>query len=234
MAKEKGVTMKYLLIITILFIAFLGFGLDESKISKTSRDMPAAITATAGTRPAVLPKVQDLVRASATASPVGNGGGEDKLQPSVAAPSATASLADRLRDNIVYYLIRPASNRTDACGSLGLVPIISYRMRSGDRLQDVQVALNMLFGLKNRTYLGYYNALWDTDLSIGSYQYIKSKDYMIIDFAGYLPAGQLSDCDKHGIRDQIWGTFFHYGIKEKTFKINGVFLIDQLNRKTRP
>ncbi|MGC1375801.1 MAG: hypothetical protein WA821_06250 [Anaerolineales bacterium] len=148
-------------------------------------------------------------------------------------PTKTPTFGEMLKDHIVFYLIQPELGREDACGNIQLVPIVSRRLRSGDKLQDVQVALNMLFSLKSKIYIQWYNALWDTDLTIASYQYIAEKDYMIINFAGYLPAGQLSNCDKHGIREQIWTTFFHYGITEKTFKINGVFLIDQLNRKSK-
>ena len=148
-------------------------------------------------------------------------------------PTETPTLGEMLEDHIVFYLIQPEKGREDACGNIQLVPIVSRRLRSGDKLYDVQVALNMLFSLKSKIYIRWYNALWDTDLTIDSYEYIAAKDYMIINFAGYLPAGQLSNCDKHGIREQIWTTFFHYGIREKTFKINGVFLIDQLNRKTK-
>ncbi len=138
-----------------------------------------------------------------------------------------------MKDHIVFYLIQPQKGRQDACGDIQLVPIVSRRMRTGDKLADVQIGLQMLFNLKRKIYIQWYNALWDTNLTIGSYKYNRQKDYMTIEFAGYLPAGQLSNCDKHGIREQIWTTFFHYGIKEKTFKINGVFLIDQLNRKTK-
>lgn len=148
-------------------------------------------------------------------------------------PTPTETIGEMMKTHIVFYLIQPVEGHTDACGNIQLVPIISRRLRSGDKLYDVQVALNMLFNLKRKVYIKWYNALWDTDLRIDSYQYIAQKDYMIIDFGGYLPAMQLSNCDKHGIREQIWTTFFHYGIKEKTFKINGVFLIDQLNRKTK-
>lgn len=148
-------------------------------------------------------------------------------------PTNIPIVGEMAKDHIVFYLIQPEKGRQDACGNIQLVPIISKRMRSGDKLRDVQVALQMLFDLKRKIYIQWYNALWDTDLTIDKHQYIAQKDYMIIDFGGYLPAGQLSNCDKHGIREQIWTTFFHYGIKEKTFKINGVFLIDQLNRNTK-
>ena len=147
-------------------------------------------------------------------------------------PTNTPTFGEMMKDHIVFYLIQPETGRTDACGNITLVPIVSRRLRTGDKLADVQVALNMLFNLKRKIYIQWYNALWDTDLRIDDYQYIAKSDNMIIDFAGYLPAGQLSNCDKHGIREQIWTTFYHYGFLQKTFKINGVFLIDQLNRKT--
>ncbi len=156
-----------------------------------------------------------------------------KIPPIALKPTNTPTFGEMLKDHIVFYLIQPELGREDACGNIQLVPIVSRRMRSDDKLYDVQVALQMLFSLKRKIYIKWYNALWDTDLTIDSYEYIAQKDYMIINFAGYLPAGQLSNCDKHGIREQIWTTFFHYGIREKTFKINGVFLIDQLNRKTK-
>jgi len=146
-------------------------------------------------------------------------------------PTKTPTLGELLKTHIVFYLIVPEKGRKDACGDISTIPIISKRMRTGDKLYDVQVALNMLFSMKTKIYVQWYNALWDTDLTIESYQYNAQKDYMTIHFAGYLPAGNLSNCDKHGIREQIWDTFFHYGIKEKTFKINGKFLIDELNRK---
>ena len=107
-------------------------------------------------------------------------------------------------------------------------PIISKRIRTGDKLQDVQIALNMLFSVGGKYYGPYYNALWDTDFTIESTQYIAKKDYMIITFGGYFPYTRLSDCDKHGIREQIWTTFFHYGFHEKTFKYYDKFLIDRL------
>src|SRR5258706_4530019 len=145
----------------------------------------------------------------------------------------TPTFGEMLKGHIVFYRIHAESGYEDCCGNIQLVPIVSRRMRSNDKLYDVQEALQMLFNLKRKIYIKWYNALWDTDLTIDSYQYISQKDYMTINFAGYLPVSQLSNCDKHGIREQIWMTFFHYGIKEKTFKINGVFLIDQLNRKTK-
>ena len=146
-------------------------------------------------------------------------------------PTNTPTFGEMMKDHIVFFLIQPELGREDACGKFTLVPIVSRRMRTGDRLQDVQIALQMLFNLKRKVYVQWYNALWQTDLTIDSYQYIAKSDYMIINFAGYLPVMQMSNCDKHGVREQIWKTFFFYGITEKTFKVNGVFLIDQLNRK---
>jgi hypothetical protein len=145
----------------------------------------------------------------------------------------TQTVREMLQTHIVFYLIQPVEGRQDACGNIKVVPIISKRLRTGDKIYDVQVALQMLFALKRKTYLNWYNALWDTSLAINKYQYNPNKDYMIVDFTGYLDAGHLSNCDKHGIREQVWKTFFHYGIREKTFTIDGHFLIDQLNRKTK-
>jgi hypothetical protein len=156
-----------------------------------------------------------------------------EIPAAVLAPTNTPTFREMMKDHIVFYLILPQKDRQDACGDIQLVPIVSRRMRTGDKLADVQIALQMLFNLKRKIYIQWYNALWDTNLTIGSYKYNRQKDYMTIEFAGYLPAGQLSNCDKHGIREQIWTTFFHYGFKEKTFKINGRFLIDELNRKTK-
>ena len=136
-----------------------------------------------------------------------------------------------LKTHIVFYLILPEKGRTDACGDITIEPIISQRYRTGDRLADVQIALNMLLGMHVKRYGTYYSALWDTDLSIASTKYNRENDEMSIDFTGYLPINSLSVCDKHGIREQIWKTFYNYGISQKIFTYNGRFLIDQLNRK---
>lgn len=156
-----------------------------------------------------------------------------EVPTAVLEPTNTPTFREMMKDHIVFYLIQPQKGRQDACGDIQLVPIVSRRMRTGDKLADVQIALQMLFNLKRKIYIQWYNALWDTNLTIDSHKYNRQKDYMTIEFSGYLPAGQLSNCDKHGIREQIWTTFFHYGIKEKTFKLNGRFLIDELNRKTK-
>jgi hypothetical protein len=156
-----------------------------------------------------------------------------EIPTSALTPTNTPTFREMLKDHIVFYLIQPQKGHQDACGDITLVPIVSRRMRTGDKIYDVQVALQMLFNLKRKIYIQWYNALWNTGFTIDSYQYNAKKDYMIIDFGGYLDAGQLSNCDKHGIREQIWTTFYHYGIKEKTFKVNGRFLIDQLNRKSQ-
>lgn len=143
----------------------------------------------------------------------------------------TETIGEMLKTHIVFYLILPEKGRTDACGEITVEPIISRRLRTGDRLQDVQIALEMLFSVGTQFYGVYYNALWNTDLEIASYKYIKEIDEVQIDFTGYLPIGQLSACDKHGIREQIWKTFYHYGFRQKVFTYNGKFLIDQLSRK---
>lgn len=135
-----------------------------------------------------------------------------------------------LKTHIVFFLIVPEKGRTDACGDISLVPIISKRYRTGDKLQDVQIALKMLFSVGTKYYGPYYNALWDTNMTINSFSYDRQDDYATIDFGGFLPVMQMSKCDKHGVREQIWKTFFYYGFREKTFSINGHYLIDQLNR----
>lgn len=143
-------------------------------------------------------------------------------------PTSTQTFGEMLKDHIVFYLIQPEKGREDACGNIEVVPIVSRRMRSGDKIADVQVALQMLFNLKRKIYIQWYNALWDTDFTIDNYQYIAKQDYMIIQFGGYFPYTKLSSCDKHGIRQQIWATFYHYGFQEKTFKVADGYLIDRL------
>ena len=145
-------------------------------------------------------------------------------------PTFTETVSEMLRSHIVFFLIIPEKGHTDACGDISLEPIISKRYRTGDKVQDVQIALNMMFNTGARYYGIYYNALWDTDLYINSYTYDEKKDSMVIDFGGFFPIMELSKCDKHGIREQIWKTFFYYGIKDKIFTYNGKFLIDQLGR----
>lgn len=145
-------------------------------------------------------------------------------------PTPTETTSQLLKSRIVFYLIVPEHGRTDACGNISLIPIISQRHRTGDKLRDMQIGLQMLFDLGTRYYGPYYNALWDTRLTINSVEYRKKEDYAIIDFGGFLPVMQMSKCDKRGVRNQIWKTFFHYEFREKTFTINGAFLIDQLNR----
>lgn len=157
----------------------------------------------------------------------------DFLEPA-ATPSLvstpTETVSQLIKSRIVFYLIVPEHGRTDACGNPTLIPIISQRHRTGDKLRDMQIGLQMLFDLGVKYYGPYYNALWDTKLTINSVEYRKREDYAIIDFGGFLPVMQMSKRDKRGARNQIWKTFFHYEFKEKTFTINGAFLIDQLNR----
>jgi hypothetical protein len=148
-------------------------------------------------------------------------------------PSATPTLtySQMMKQRIVFYVIQPEKGRKDACGDIKLMPIISKRQRTGDKVKDVQIALNMLFGIGQPIFITYYNGLWNTNLKIKTFEYIPTKDYMIMEFTGYLPIDQLSKCDKHAIREQIWATFYHYEFKEKTFIYDGKFLIDQLSRK---
>ncbi|MDX9993032.1 MAG: hypothetical protein RBS68_13415 [Anaerolineales bacterium] len=145
-------------------------------------------------------------------------------------PTPTETIGEQLKSRIVFYLIKPEPDRTDACGEITLVPIISKRHRTGDKLRDMQIGLQMLFDVGSKYYGPYYNALWDTQLTINSVEYRQKEDYALVDFGGFLPVMQMSKCDKHGIREQIWKTFYHYDFKEKTFTIDGAFLIDQLNR----
>jgi len=109
-------------------------------------------------------------------------------------------------------------------------PIVSRRIRTGDKLQDVQIALQMLFNVKRKIYVQWYNALWDTDLTIDSYQYIAKSDNMIIN----LPVTCLRarcHCDKHGVREQNLENVLLVWDCPKDLQVNGVFLIDQLNRR---
>ena len=94
----------------------------------------------------------------------------------------------------------------------------------------MQIGLQMLFDVGTKYYGPYYNALWDTQLTINSVEYRQKEDYALVDFGGFLPVMQMPKCDKRGVREQIWKTFFHYDFREKTFTIDGAFLIDQLNR----
>lgn len=253
MGSMKSYPIEFSLIGLLLFVPVLIFSLYGDKLltrGPASAQISAISIVLAPSAPDAKPTITSTATPSSTLTPTPTSTNtptpsptETPLPPTATAtleptetpldPTKTPTFGEMLQDHIVFYLIQPEKDRQDACGDIHLVPIISRRMRSGDRLYDVQVALTMLFNLKSKIYIQWYNALWDTDLSIDSYEYIAQKDYMIINFAGYLPAGRLSNCDKHGIREQIWTTFFHYGIKEKTFKINGVFLIDQLNRKTK-
>ena len=181
----------------------------------TATDSPTATFTPSVTASPLLPTETPTPTPSETASAI---------------PTATETIAQQLKSHIVFYLILPEKGRIDACGNISLIPIISKRLRTGDKLRDMQIGLQMLFDLGTKYYGPYYNALWDTKLTFNSIEYRKKEDYAIIDFGGFLPVMQMSKCDKHGVREQIWKTFFHYGFKEKTFKINGAFLIDQLNR----
>lgn len=142
--------------------------------------------------------------------------------------TSTQTFSQLMKNRIIFYLLIPEKGRQDACGAITEVPIISKRIRTGDKLQDVQIALNMLFTIGRKLYGPYYNALWNTNFKIKEYQYNKQADYMTITFVGYFPFTTMDGCDKHGIRQQIWTTFFHYGFKEKTFKYYDKFLIDKL------
>lgn len=111
-------------------------------------------------------------------------------------PTPTETVSQLLKSRIVFYLIVPEHGRTDACGNPTLIPIISQRHHTGDKLRDVQIGLQMLFDLGVKYYGPYYNALWDTRMTINSVEYRKKEDYAIIDFGGFLPVMQMSKCDK--------------------------------------
>ncbi len=162
---------------------------------------------------------------TASASPAST----ETLTPEASA-TPTESIGEMLKTHIVFMLIDPEKGRSDACGDFRLEPIISKRYRTGDKVQDVQIALNMLFSVGHQYYGAYYNALWNTNFVINSYTYDPSIERMTIDFGGFFPVNQISKCDKHGIREQIWRTFYYYGFKDKTFTYNGHFMIDQLSR----
>ncbi|GAB4488804.1 MAG: hypothetical protein OHK0031_12610 [Anaerolineales bacterium] len=147
-----------------------------------------------------------------------------------ASAAPTETISEMLKTHIVFLLIAPEKGRTDACGDFRLEPIISQRYRTGDKVRDVQIALNMLFSVGRQYYGAYYNALWNTQFTINSYTYDPSVERMTIDFGGFFPVNQIPKCDKHGIREQIWRTFYYYGFKDKTFTYNGHFFIDQLSR----
>ena len=60
-------------------------------------------------------------------------------------PTFTETVSEMLRSHIVFFLIIPEKGHTDACGDISLEPIISKRYRTGDKVQDVQIALIMMF-----------------------------------------------------------------------------------------
>jgi len=189
----------------------------------TTTQIPSATTRPQTSTSSPTLTLTSTITATATLAPTATA-------TSTSSPAPTESLAEMLKTHIVFYLILPETGHTDACGKFTLEPIITKRFRTGDKVQDVQIALNTMFGLGVKYYGAYYNALWNTDLTINSYEYFEKQDYMIMDFGGFLPVKELSRCDKHGIHEQIWKTFFYYKFKEKTFTINGKFLIDQLGR----
>jgi hypothetical protein len=196
----------------------------------TTPALPQEITVTAQSSPTstptLPPSATPLLTPTQTLSPTATVTDSPTLPP-----TATQTISEKLKTHIVFFLILPEDGRDDACGNISVEPIISQRYRTGDKVQDVQIALNMLFGINHQRYGVYYNALWNTQFDIQSYTYDPAKDYMTIHFGGYLPVSQLSGCDKHGIREQIWKTFYFYGFKEKTFYYYDKFFIDQLSRK---
>jgi len=215
--------MLFALLILSLLMACAPATATPAPATQTPTPIPPSATATV-LPPTATAAPTETASATATSAPT------ETFTPE---PSATRAetISEMLQTHIVFYLILPEKGRTDACGSISIEPIISKRYRTGDKIQDVQIALNMLFSVGTQFYNAYYNALWNTNMSINAYTYDKETDSMTIDFGGYLPLNQLSRCDKHGIREEIWKTFYHYGIKEKTFTYYGKFIIDLLSRK---
>lgn len=225
----KNLPIKTILFLSLIFTLILGACAPQA----TPQPTVAAPEASPTTEPTLALTETPLPTATETATAI------PPTETSTPAPTATITPTERptetigemLKTHIVFYLILPEKGRDDACGDILTEPIISKRYRTGDVLNDVQIALNMLFSVSVKRYGVYYNALWDTDLKIASTKYLPKSDEFQIDFTGYLPIENLSVCDKHGIREQIWKTFYHYKITQKIFTFNGRFLIDQLNRK---
>jgi hypothetical protein len=225
--------MKFLKALLIVLSLTLGMGACSPATTPAETDTPGLITVIPNKSTPVLSTVTPSPSATMTLTPTPTPGKTATPLPSetftlVPTATNTETLREKLKTHIVFYLIIPEGKRRDACGEIKEVPIISKRMRTNDKLQDVQIALEMLFSIGSKYYGPYYNALWDTQFSIEATEYNPKKDYMTITFGGYFPFTSLSDCDKHGIRQQIWTTFFHYGFKEKTFKYYDKYLIDRL------
>lgn len=226
----KKLPIKTVLFLSLTFTLILGACAPQATpqpISSTT----AAPEASPTTEPTSLPTETPLPTESPTETMTATALPPTETSTPEATPRPTETIGEMLKTHIVFYLILPEKGRTDACGDILTEPIISKRFRTGDVLNDVQIALNMLFSVGVKRYGAYYNALWDTDLKIASTKYLPKSDEFQIDFTGYLPIENLSNCDKHGIREQIWKTFYHYKITQKIFTFNGRFLIDQLNRK---
>ena len=206
--------------------------------SATSTESVSDETAT--TAPTAEPVIESTFTAtseSATATQTGTAtlaGPTETITPTmtttqVAGATATETLGQMLKTHIVFYLIIPGDPKhRDACGTFRVEPIISKRLVTGDKVQDFVIALNMLFSVGSKYWGAYYNALWDTHFTIDSYEYRAKTDYIIVKFGGDFPYTRLTSCDKHGIREQIWTTWRHYGFKEKTFMVSDGYLIDRL------
>ncbi len=214
--------LTFLLVIASVLAACASPTPQATATPVASETVETVATATATeTVPAATPTVETVFTPTQTETPTPT----ITLTPTAA---KTESLGEMLKSRIVFYLIIPEAKRRDACGKITTEPIISKRFRTGDKVQDFQIALNMLFSIGSKYWGTYYNALWDTRFTIESAEYRAKNDYIILKFGGYFPYTRLSDCDKQGIRDQIWDTWRHYGFKEKTFMVSDGFLIDRL------
>lgn len=216
----------------LIFVAAMLLSACSTGTATQPGTTPTEIPPTSTTSPTTVPPTETLTSTlteTATPNPI-NTITPAPTETATPIPTSTETIGEQLKSRIVFYLIQPEHGRTDACGEITLVPIISKRYQTGDKLRDMQIGLQMLFDIGAKYYGPYYNALWDTQLTINSVEYRQKQDYALVDFGGFLPVMQMSKCDKRGVREQIWKTFFHYDFKEKTFTIEGAFLIDQLNR----
>lgn len=204
---------------------------ESAPIASETVETEAMATASETTQ-AATPTVETVLTPTQTEAPTSSITSTPTTAPAATlAPTAekTETLGEKLKSHIVFYLIIPESSKhRDACGKITTEPIISKRMRTGDKVEDFQIALNMLFNIGSKYWGAYYNALWDTHFTIESAEYRAKNDYIILKFGGDFPYVRLSSCDKHGIREQIWATWRHYGFKEKTFMVSDGFLIDRL------
>jgi PBP1b-binding outer membrane lipoprotein LpoB len=154
----------------ILFVALILQGCSQSPAAQPVEPPTIAPTTVTVIQPTQTP----LTTSTLTVTP-------PPTQTSTTAPTETPTITptatttptfqEKMAHNIVFYLILPEKGRTDACGAITVEPIISKRLRTGDKIQDVQIALNMLFNVGAKHFGVYYNALWDTSLQVNTVKY---------------------------------------------------------------